>query len=257
MQGAYPWLIRKNAYDVFQKLKPDLSNLSEVVTNEAMNEDIVATVKKMKEFAKNLSTEAKSSCNDGQEDLLTKCKSGGLSINDPVQRVCTLVVAQLAMNEGALPNMLIYEIMQNRVYKQYDEIFGPLLNFKSQSRKSSNATASNGTVSSLVKECLDTNGFLRSKKKKAAKAASCLIGRGEYCLDGKCQTVNRYTFLNSEGGFIAALAGQGGASQTSNRGIPGAIEKLIRHDICGQNSRTDKSVCDSVDIPSKPAGIVE
>jgi hypothetical protein len=255
MQGAYPWLIRKHTYDVLHSINSDMSNLDDVLKTAQMSKDIRDTMAKMKTFSKSLSKEAKASCDAKDSNLLQQCKAGSLSINDPVQRVCTLVKSQIAANDSALPNMIVYEIMQNRVYGQYDQIFGNILNFKNQ------------TMKNLSGECSDTGGFLKlNRKKKLAKTASCYFS-GEFCVNdsadvreapasGKCQTNNKAIML-SNGSVANSFLGisLAGDKKTKNYGFAAVIERLIRHDVCGQNKISDDNVCDQAKVPSKPAGV--
>jgi hypothetical protein len=251
MQGAYPWLIRKHTYEVLNLLDANLSNLDKVLTISGMAKDVQGTVDKMKTFSKGLSTEAKASCEKSTKgsNLVKQCTSGAMSVNDPAQRICTLVKAQLVSNGGALPSMIIAEIMdgKGRVHEQYASIFGTLLDFSNGSSNAKNAKASNSSVQNLLSDCANSSGFLRTKKKKLAMTASCLLGE-QYCVRHRCKDSSFPTRLSDE--FL-----KGSSTRTNNKGIVGVIEKLIRHDICGQNKISDPSVCDLAGIPSKPVGV--
>ncbi|MBS1958014.1 MAG: hypothetical protein JST80_00945 [Bdellovibrionales bacterium] len=251
MLGAYPWLIRKHGADVLNTLKPDLSNINSLITNKAMIDDLVKTATQMKDYNQKLAAEVKTTCNTGDSDLTAKCMAGTISVTDPAQRVCTIVKAQLAANEGAVPNILAYEVMQ-RVQKQYDDVFAKLINFK------------NPTMSGFSNECGDTGSFGRSRKKKISMTASCFFG-GSYCttndgtvredgpnVPGVCGEKNTRILIPS-GRTTGGLIGFNSTAVTKNVGFAAVVEKLIRHDVCGQNSPGDDSICDKINIPSKPA----
>lgn len=236
MLGAYPWLIRKNAYEVMQSLQNDLGNLDSVLSaSKAMNQDFAKVNQQMRDYGKSLSAEAKTICQKKDSNLIADCLSGALSVNDPAQRACTIVKAQLASNEGALPNMLAFEVMQ-RVQKEYDKMFSSIITLKSPA------------IKELADECDNTGKFLRSKKKKIALTASCFFG-GEYCYSGKCGTKTARMSLTTGKAGAMIMNGSG----TRNVGFAAVIEKLIRHDICGQNRVSDASPKCEYDIPSKPA----
>jgi len=255
LQGAYPWLIRKKAYEVFQKLDANLTNLNSVISDAGMNKDLQTLSSQMSQFYQGLSETAKSSCQDTKdgENLIDQCKKGTLSVNDPVARICKLVVAQIAANDSAIPNMLISEIMDgdDGVFDRYDAIFGQLLNFSNTSSHSGSTSGSNSTMKNFAKSCADTSEAFRSKKKKMAMTASCLAGK-KMCISGKCATVEAHVQVSN--GKIVKLPVRM-PSYTNAKGVPAVIERLVRHDVCGQNVATDKSVCDTIDIPSKPDGV--
>lgn len=248
MLGAYPWLIRKHATEVLSKLQDDLGNVDGLITaSKAMSQDLAKVNNQMREYAKKLGTEAKSACDKPNSNLIAECTSGALSVNDPAQRACTIVKAQLASNEGALPYMLAFEIMQ-RVQKEYDQTFAKLI------------TQEEPTMKNLVEACGDTGCLgCTNRKKKISKTASCFFG-GEFCttddgtvreggpgVPGKCKTMDTRIMIGS-GETISFPA----ATATRNLGFAAVVERLIRHNICGQNKITDDSICDQVDIPSKP-----
>jgi hypothetical protein len=257
MLGAYPWLIRKHAADVLGKLQDDLGNVDALLTiSKAMSQDLSKVNEQMRDYAKKLGSEAKSACDKPDSNLITECTSGSLSINDPAQRACTIVKAQLASNEGALPYMLAFEIMQ-RVQKEYDGTFAKLL------------TQEEATMRNLVEACGDTGCFgCTNRKKKISKTASCFFG-GEFCttddgtvreggsgVPGACKTMDTRIMISSgevPSGMMAVFGGgRGPAAVTKNLGFAAVVERMIRHNICGQNSPNDDSVCDQIDIPSKP-----
>jgi hypothetical protein len=107
--GAFPWELRRNASEVINQIKDDLSNLDEVIHMDAMSADIVNTLKDIKTAKLALSADAATTCNQPPEkSIITSCLTpGGLAITDPVQKLCTLAKSQLALNEAALPNMLV------------------------------------------------------------------------------------------------------------------------------------------------------
>lgn len=246
MRGAYPWLIRKHAAAVLLGIQDDLANVDSLLEGtKSMNQDLAKINQQMREVALKLAPQAKATCNKPDSNLVTDCTSGALSINDPAQRACTIVKAQLLANEGALPNILVSEIMR-RVQVEYDKVFAKVITFE------------NPTMGSLVDECKDTGCFgCTNRKKKIAKTASCFFG-GEWCFagegdvnqrgDGPCKTMETKVDLSS-GRAPASFF----APSTCNVGFAAVIESLIRRDICGQKRISDPSDCDKIDIPSKPA----
>jgi hypothetical protein len=125
MMGAYPWGIRSAAYDVFQELKPDLSNLDQVIKSDVMKarkDDYSATEAAARKFYRDLDPAAKAVCDSGATDIKKKCTEGGFSVTDPAIRICTLLRAQLSMGGGALSNLLAGEIVA-RTQKRHDDMF--------------------------------------------------------------------------------------------------------------------------------------
>jgi|GEM_PF-3110154 len=269
LQGAYPWLIRKKAYDVFHKLDANLTNLNEVISDLGMTNDVKKLANDMAQLNQSLSESEKTVCQQTKDDesLIDKCKKGNLSISDPVARICKLVVAQLATNGMTIPNMLISEIMDgdHGVFDQYDDIFGQMLDFQNNGgtrNAKKHATASDPTMKNLAKSCADTGGFLsfRSRKKKTAQTAACLMGKtmsshGKSATVYSCVNIANGTIEHNGGNTVKHIVCPGRPNYTYAFGVPAVIEKLIRHNVCGQNRTSDSSVCDQIDIPSKPDGV--
>ena len=233
-------------------MKSDLSNLDELLLNsKTMSQDLAQIGKKMAEFNQNLSKESKAVCDSGQTDLIARCTSGQISINDPAQRLCTLVKASLAGYEGALPNIVVSEIML-RAQKKHDEIFSKVLRFE------------HPTLNNLRDTCSDTGGRLFKRKENLSETASCLFG-GKFCTDndsqvrehakasGRAQEVCRVNEVwpDIKTGKISKANNTPGLL-TQNNGFAGAIEQIIRKEVCGQSKTSDPNKCDQIEIPSKP-----
>ncbi len=274
MQGAYPWLIRKNAYDVLQELRPDLSNLNDVVRgNTALRADLSTLNTRMNTFYRGLSQELRNSCQTGAASLIDRCKLGTMSLTDPANRLCTLVKAQSAVSGGVLPNILIAEIMI-RAQKQYDEYFSKLM-------------MPGSTFNNFFNQCAAIGGnsdgtYGTSYRFKYSRTASCLF-TGDWFLtyddysvhettdtdgsdnrsgrvrtrvkisDGTVESADTFRTLLAVSG--PGLSGGGTSSFAVNQGFAGFVEAIIRGKICGQRTYADVSVCDSVNIPDRPAGV--
>jgi hypothetical protein len=118
-----PWELRRSAYDINKELKPDLSNLSDVLSSKAMNDQVKKKILAIRENVLKLSGAAKNACHSSSTDIINDCQTPDkLSPIDPVNRICTLAKAQLALNEVAAPNMLVFEAME-RTKKLHDQYF--------------------------------------------------------------------------------------------------------------------------------------
>jgi hypothetical protein len=231
MQGAYPWVIRREASDLLKAISPDLSNVGSLVATAAMNQDFAATMTKMRDFTNSLSAEARQSCDVADSDLLNRCLSGAMALTDPAHRICTLVKSQIAATDGALPNVLVYEIMV-KVLKRYDQTFNKVLSFQEP------------TASAFRSRCSRTDpgfGAWNRRRKMNARSWSCLIGKRACARNssvreapgaGVCQT------------WLRRVPGM------TNNGFASIVEKLIRKDICGQANPTSANVCDDINIPT-------
>lgn len=247
--GAYPWAIRSVAADVLTPIKSDLSNVDELlVQTKSISQDLASLSSKMAEFQKGLSQQSRAVCDSNEKDLISRCLAGQVTVTDPAQRLCTMVKASLAGYEGALPNLIVAEIM-SRAQRRHDEVFSKVLTFENKSAEQ------------LKDRCENTSGFLRSRRKKLSMTASCLFG-GEFCTSGdakvvekekdpkgNCETHESWIEISTgEPIFIRKTDG----SSSFGKGFAGLIEKLIRNDLCGQKNARDASKCDSIGIPSKP-----
>ena len=261
MMGVYPWLIRKHANAVLTTLKPDFTNLSEIMkSNTAVRGDLATLNRRMTVFYQELTSEAKDVCTSGQSDLMNKCKTGAMSVTDPSNRLCTLVKAELAINGGALPNLLIQEIM-TRVQNEYDSYFSGML------------AHSKPEFNTFFKGCADSsdgNGFLGMQpRKKYSCVASCLFDGKDYytwadynteesgdsgrssrrcTMPGKVSLTDGQVYTS----FNGILGQLNGRVMAINKGFAGFVEFLIRTKICGQAKPTDESACDKIGIPDKP-----
>lgn len=247
--GAYPWAIRAVAADVLEPLKNDLSNIDELlVQTKTISQDLASLSAKMAEFQKGLSQQSRAVCDSNEKDLISRCLAGQVTVTDPAQRLCTMVKASLAGYEGALPNLIVAEIM-SRAQKRHDEVFSKVLTFE------------NTSAEWLKNKCENTSGFLRSRRKKLSMTASCLFG-GEFCTSGDARVIEKekdskgnceahetwMDLATGEPKFSKDTSGK----RSLSKGFAGLIEKLIRNDLCGQKSARDASKCDSIGIPSKP-----
>ena len=264
--GSYPWLIRRYANDVLTQIKPDLSNMSDVLTDASAIADWNALNTTMSGYFSSISSDAKSYCSlpsaspsssaTTSSNIVAKCTSGTMSLTDPANRLCTLVKAQTTLNSGALPNMLVKEIM-SRVQTNYDKLFDNLMTFKA------------GPALSLWNQCKNTGSLFRAGAKKKAMTSSCLFDGADfyaYTSDGTpaqendCSGSGRhhaddgYLFRVSDGS-VSSIGDSIGSDKTLLFGFGGLVEYIIRHNICQQNTYSDTSVCDTINIPDKPAGI--
>lgn len=259
LMGAYPWIIRKNAYDVLHELKPDLSNIGDVIKSEAMKKTFANLSQSMTDYYLELSDAAKEVCDSGKTDVEIKCQTGGFTVADPAARICMLVRSQAASNQGALPNVLVSEIMA-RVHEQYDSMFGALLTHQS--------VEFNGFFSSCQDE--GSSGLYGlDVRKPYSCAASCLFGGADFYTfndntveesNGSGRSARRCTVraaVNLVNGGLVSSTGPApvNAKRSANQGFAGFVEYLIRSKVCGQSKLNDDNVCDQVQIPDKPANI--
>jgi hypothetical protein len=256
MLGAYPWLIRKVASDVFTQLNPDFSNINTVISNQTMAADVMSATTQMNALTATLSATEKANCDTSTTDILNKCASGAMTISDPAQRVCTLVNARLSSDQGAIPNLLVYEIM-NRAQAQYDQIFSGVL------------SRSDPNFDTFATDCDNAStGFFHGAKHKIACTASCFFGGDVWSSDGKTafpgsasgEQCSHPQMVSLAGGVIFnsginVIDGGNNSSNTTtyNKGFAAYVEWIIRHTIGGKNNPNDSSVCDSINIPSQPA----
>jgi hypothetical protein len=158
VQGALPWELRRSAYDINNKLDANLTNLGEVLSNSAMNDALKDKLQYIRKRVLELSGQAKAACHSSSEDILKDCQtSEKLSLTDPVNRVCTLAKAQLALNSLAAPNMLVFEAM-DRARTYHERYFQYAFVASGE-----NPNGTMGEFSHLVKYCSDNsslNGFL-------------------------------------------------------------------------------------------------
>ncbi len=277
--GAYPWEIRANAYDVFAKLKDDLSNLGEVIHASSLSEGAQNALEEMKKNVAKLSDAAKASCKPAQEDIVANCLSGNYSITDPVQRLCTLAKAQLALNETAMPNIMVYEVME-RTKKMHKRLFGNLFNesanpiFKDLLHHCTAKASKDRTLGKIL-------GWTEIRHLYSC-TVSCLVGGKEiYTYENwisgenneggknrrKCQSMVRYG-LNASSAADSHYTYFGGVTSdnlinlskipsspgvTFNGGFAGMIEAIIRLDVCQQKGgKTGENKCDLAKISDKP-----
>jgi hypothetical protein len=180
--GSYPWGIRANAYQTLNEIKPDLSNLNDVLKAENLTEmkaAYVATRNSFRDYFKGLDEAAKAVCNGG-EDVVKKCLEGGFSLTDPAIRLCSIVKGQMSLNQGGVANMMVSEVM-SRTMTQHDQLFSSVV--KNIVRPSSGDT---GVMNKLIHACNrytyegdDTGGqgCGYSRRHYLATVGSCL-GKG-------------------------------------------------------------------------------
>jgi hypothetical protein len=258
--GAYPWLIRRYANDVLTAILPDLSNVGSVLTDASAISDWAAMNGKMSAYYSAMANDAKTVCisADPSANIVGKCSNGTLSLSDPANRLCTLVKAQTTLNTGALPNMLVKEIMA-RVQTNYDLLFDNLMTFQS------------GSAEALWSKCKKTGGLFSRGAMKKAMSASCLFDGADFyaysangtpAVENDCtgsgshHASNPYVFRVADGAVSSVGNPQTlGSDKTLLLGFGSLVEYIIRHNICLQNTYSDVSVCDTINIPDKPAGV--
>jgi len=321
VQGALPWELRRNAADIEEQLKPDLSNLDEVIESSAQKQEIAQSLISTRKAVLDLNGRAKEACHTTSNSIVESCKKiNGLLITDPVQRVCTLAKAQLALNSVATPNMLVYEVM-GRTKTMHDKYFRDIF-----VRDGSSSGSSNGEFRKLLNHCSDNSNlmgllaqlldFWPFKKffrwLKANKSyscfTSCMLDGEQYYTDiqdrgpesckncggenrRKCVKKSRFSLesgkpvnvlfqsmIDSESqttsswdgwswisvlnvstakNFKDQISAAQPAKMTNNTGFAAMVEKIIRKDICKQTKKSDKNLCDDVDIPNKPKNLKE
>ena len=254
--GTYPWLIRRHAYDVLTQLKPDLSNIADIVSSDGVKRDLAALNDKMNGYFKDLSAEAHDACQASttNSDLVTRCLSGQMSLTDPANRLCTLVKAQNTVNNGALPNMLVMEIM-SRVQADYDKYFGKMLSWQTEPFKSFASSCENNSGGS-------------NRNKKSARASCVFDGGNFYTFNDRATTENDCSGKASRRETSSHIirirdsklvpftnAFPAKTDETLFLGFGGLVESIIRRDICKQSRYTDTSICDTVNIPDQPEGM--
>lgn len=268
--GAYPWELRRNAFEVIKDLKSDLSNINDVIHTDSMAQDVKNTLEIIKTSTKALSAEAKTTCNQAPEhNIVTSCMSGALSVTDPVQKLCTLAKAQQALNAVATPNMLVYEVM-DRTKKMHAAIFGNIFvgdsnpKFKAMMRYCADSTDELNILATFL--IWPIGSFIKNlifARKAYACNASCLTNGGRWRTwanwtssensDGPWnRSCNKSIHFSMSNGGPAYWGGE----KTNNVGFAGLVESIIRRDICPQDGhhKNGANVCDAVDIKDKPPG---
>jgi hypothetical protein len=266
MLGTYPWGIRANAYDFFKAIQPDLSNLDSLLTSSvasSLKNDYIAVADDAKAYFRKLDDSSKSMCTSNKTDIVDKCMNGGFSFSDPAIRLCTLVKAQKALNEGALGNLVVAEVM-SKVQAQHDSLFKNVMTANVRP-----GSGDPGFMNQLIYKCNRGTGDLNggSRRKKLAKVASCIFSGEEFrCWkdwhidEGSLssnKTGQRSSHFDLSNGQVHTDSGTN-ANRSLQNGFAGGIEYTIRNNICGQTTRgmpADK--CDSSDsgIPDKPSDL--
>jgi hypothetical protein len=150
MMGAYPWGIRSASFDFLQALKPDLSNIDEVLKSsvtQARKAEYAQVELASRKFYRELEDSAKAVCNSGATDVAERCEKGGFSVTDPAIRVCTLYRAQLATSGAALSSLMSAEIVA-RAQARHDALFKSVI--ANEVRPGSGA---NGVMNQLIHAC--------------------------------------------------------------------------------------------------------
>jgi hypothetical protein len=155
VQGALPWELRRNAADIEEQLKPDISNLDEVIESSAQKQEFAQSLISTRKAVLELNGRAKEACHTTSNSIVESCKKiNGLLITDPVQRVCTLAKAQLALNSVATPNMLVYEVME-RTKTMHDQLFKDIFIADGSSK-----SGSSGEFKKLLNHCSDNSNLI-------------------------------------------------------------------------------------------------
>ncbi len=155
VQGALPWELRRNAYEIEKALKPDLSNLDDVIKSAAQGQALANSLESVRTEVLKLNGRAKEACHTSSQSIVESCKTiNGLIITDPVHRVCTLAKAQLALNAVATPNMLVYEVME-RTKTMHDQLFKDIFIADGSSK-----SGSSGEFKKLLNHCSDNSNLM-------------------------------------------------------------------------------------------------
>ncbi len=183
--GAYIWVIRKNAADVFKNL--DLSNLDPQNEIGAAGADIAATYSQMAQTQSQLSSDQKKECLQDASQM--KCDSN-TGVTSAAQRICQFQKAASLLNGGVFANIVLFQIMK-AAQKDFSSHWANLLQ------------DGTGLVSNFVSNCgllvpFDTASKLfrltakncASQQERVAYTASCMLstntpGGNNWCTGGK------------------------------------------------------------------------
>ncbi len=155
MMGAYPWGIRSAAFDFLQTLKPDLSNIDEVLRSsvtQARKAEYAQVEVASRKFYRELEDSAKAVCDSGATDVGEKCMNGGFSVTDPAIRICTLYRAQMATSGAALSGLMTAEIVA-RAQVRHDALFKSII-----ANEVRPGSGSNGVMNQLIHACNRSTG---------------------------------------------------------------------------------------------------
>ena len=254
MLSAYPWLIKAAAASVLANLSASNGSVGSLVTTPEIAQSVSSVQSSMQAFYKQLGTAAQSVCNSSQ-DIVADCIAGNIAIINPGVKICTLAQAQLSMNQGAFPNMVVATIIKN-VQTQYNSLFQGLVVSGTASYNQFigavqhvDGGSSRGKKSCLASRIFDGGDFYTWKSDNHSSEDTDSTSRN-------CTSPVQYDIAS--GNPVYLLFGtNSGTSSTLNFGFAGRVEYLIRSQICGQKaSYTETSVCDSVGIKDIPASAV-
>jgi hypothetical protein len=171
--GAMPYEIRSNYYNFLQIAKtPDgISSFIQDETLKELSQQYTDRQKELSNFYQSLPEESKAACSDSKntgmlDSCLGKPGSAPIPLNDPAHRTCAIAKAYLAMNSGALPSLVVAQIVLN-AKKDFDNRFSKLISPNDPNFGKLKEAASEGTGW--------WNSGLKSKRKRAATYVSTVM----------------------------------------------------------------------------------
>ena len=171
--GAMPYEIRANYYDFLQKAKtPDgISSFIQDETLKELTQQYTDRQKELSAFYQTLPEESKAACSDSShatmlDSCLGKPGSTPIPLSDPAHRTCAIAKAYMAMNQGALPSLVVAQIVIN-AKKDFDNRFSKLISPEDPNFQKLKEAASEGTGW--------WSSGLKSKRKRAATYVSTIM----------------------------------------------------------------------------------
>ena len=173
MLGAMPYEIRAHYDQFLQKAKtPDgVSSFIQDETLKELSQEYVDRQKELSAFYQSLPEESKAACSDGSrtgmlDSCLGKPGTAPIPLNDPAHRTCAIAKAYMAMNSGALPSLVVAQIVLN-AKKDFDNRFSKLVSAENDHFQKLKEAASEGTSW--------WSSGMKSKRKRAAIYTSSVM----------------------------------------------------------------------------------
>jgi len=293
--GAIPWEIRAAAHNFFkrvdkpEKLKDELKDPSVGILADQAN----TTNQLMTKLLNELPPATRAFCSNPQySNLVDRCMGTNnateFSATDPALRLCGLARAQVASQGAGLQSAIVAQIMADAT-SNFNEHFKGILKGDPDNEDDGSAFARLGQACKK-----HTHHFLGlNRRKKMAKQASCMhdgdwvyvsktwdvwdsdkngqrvrkdFMQVAFRLDEPSPTVVREVDpATNESPYTREADIKDRALWRDKRkkvpvtlanGFEGAVEYIIRRNICGQNAVDAKSdACDDTVIPDKPEGV--
>jgi len=288
--GAYPWILRRQTYDVLHSI-PDDMNLEKVFTSAEVKKDIANLVETYINASKGLLQVSKTMCD--QESLVEQClkKPSPFKMGEPQIPICTLVSAQYSLTKIGVNGLLLAEV-QKKSLEMHNKYFLNLLSFNDKNSKFQylfetcsrdvipSFSFNDSRIYSCFVSCLmdgkrwytnaswDGNGksWMNSPEgdlqdRKCSWPVRFNLETGEMVYGMKRYAPLTFPYLDFDTMLIGAItyAKEWPAKSkqddnmeiTRNVGFAGLVERTIRFDVCQQKKRNDKnSPCELVGIGS-------